>query len=366
MRTKVLLYALLIPFLGLGQGESQDLENLATPSSPAFILMDISPSTVYVPSDLKALSFQVLNGFGSGSNNGFPKNFAAEIVPFWYTNPKNLNFLTYHNIKKSNPADTTLTAYNKQDIFGDIFKKASVSFAYMDGTFEIFQTPQNYISVGVRTTLVKVNKKQDIENVLRAYESFDQFKIDFNADPNNDPTKLAEDASYVSLKENLGAAVNMTPVFKVDIAMAYSTLLNNNNSNFNDTLGRFGFWVTSDLALPFSSDGSRFIHFYAVARYIRDGLNLDPENTLFTTNVYDVGGKLELELASISLGYEYLSREGDTDNYRSLGTVRYRVSDAFTLSGGFGKNFMSGDETISLLGVKWALDTGEGVLPFPK
>ena len=37
------------------------------------------------------------------------------------------------------------------------------------------------------------------------------------------------------------------------------------------------------------------------------------------------------------MGYEYLSREGDTNEYRSIGTVRYQVSSSIVLAGGFGK-----------------------------
>ena len=367
MRIKLLFSLLLAPALLWSQGNTNtQLANLAPPSSPAFVLMDISPSTVYTPASIKALSFQVLNGLGAGNNNGIPKNFAAEIVPFWYTTPKGMNFLTYHNLKKSDPSNSSVDGFDSQNVFGDIFKRASISFAYMDDTFEVFETPQNFISVGARTTLVKMLRKQDIKNVITKYKNYDQFIKDFVGDPNNSINDLETSADFKRVYDELNQAINIKPLLTVDLALAYSTLLNNNNANFSDTLGRYGAWISTDLALGFPNNNNNYIHIYTVARYLKDGLNIDAENKLFNTQTYDVGGKLEIELDKLSIGYEYLTREGDTDEYRSIGTVRYKVSNAITQTGGFGKNFKSGDDTISLLGVKWGLNTGEGSLSLPK
>ncbi|MEM7087163.1 MAG: hypothetical protein AAF489_13330 [Bacteroidota bacterium] len=364
MRIKLLLGLFIVPFMMWSQSTTNtQLTNLAPPSSPAFVLMDISPSTVYTPASIKALSFQVLNGLGSGNTDGIPKNFAAEIVPFWYTNPKNMNFLTYHNLKKSDASNASVDGYDTQNVFGDIFKRASISFAYMDGTFDVFETPQNFISIGARTTLVKMLRKQDIKNVITKYKNYDQFIKDFVGNPNNSITDLQTSTDFKRVYDELNQAINIKPLLTVDLALAYSTLLNNNDSNFNDTLGRYGAWISTDLALGFANNGNNYIHIYTVARYLKDGLNIDAENKLFNTETYDFGGKLEMEIDKLSVGYEYLTREGDTDEYRSIGTVRYRVSNAITLTGGFGKNFNSGDDTISLLGVKWGINTGEGALP---
>jgi len=366
MRPTLLLILLCAPFALWSQGNTQtQLDNLAPPSSPAFVLMDIAPSTVYTPASIKALSLQVLNGLGGGNTDGIPKNFAAEIVPFWYTNPKGMNFLTFHNLKKSDASNESLDGYYSQNVFGDIFKRASVSFAYMDDTFEVFQTPQNFISVGARTTVIKMLRKQDIKNVISKYKNYDQFMKDFANDPEADITQLATSADFKRVYDELNSAVNIKPLLTVDLAVAYSTLLNNNNSDFSDTLGRYGAWLSSDLALGFANNNNNYIHIYAVARYLKDGLNINAENQLFNTESYDVGGKLEIELNKLSIGYEYLSREGDTDEYRSIGTVRYQVSGSIVLTGGFGKNFKSGDDTVSLLGLKWGINTGEGGLTIP-
>ncbi len=375
MKKLIILPLLAASFLMTAQDDiTTQLTNMAPPSSPAFVLMDIAPTSVYVPESLKAMSLQVLNGLGGESGNGFPKNFAAEVVPFWYTRPKNMNVLKYYNFRKSDESISGVEGYDSQNIFGDIFKKASLSFAYMDGTFEVFETPQNYISVGARTTLIKVLKKQDIKNAVAKYKNYDNY---MKTSPdviqligNTDPSKLNEEVqkleSWQTAYKELEEAINIRPVFIMDISVAYSALLNNEESGFGDHFGRMGVWLSSDLALPFSNNPNNFIHVYAVGRYLRNGLNLNNENMLFTTDVYDVGGKFELEFNALSVGYEYLSREGDDDQYRSLGTIRYRISDSFTVTGGFGKNFNSGDDTISLLGVKWALNTGEGNFSIPR
>ncbi|MEM7187624.1 MAG: hypothetical protein AAF466_13305 [Bacteroidota bacterium] len=366
MSSRIILILLLIPFAAWSQGDTNtQLQNLAPPSSPAFVLMDISPSSVYTPESLKALSLQLLNGLGSGSSDGIPKNIAVEFVPFWYTTPKNMNFLKYYNLKKSDPNVEGATGYDSQNVFGDIFKRASVSFEFMENTFEVFDSPQNFISAGARTTLVKVLRKQDIQNIISKYNNYDAFLKKFILDPNNSIEDLATSEEYLKARDDLNDAVNMKPLLTVDLALAYSALLNNSNANFSDTLGRYGAWISADLALGFANNSNNYIHVHSVARYIKDGLNLDAENRLFNTESYDIGGKLEIELNKLSIGYEFITREGDVDEYRSIGTIRYEVSKSITLTGGFGKNFKSEDNTISLLGVKWGINTGEGALAIP-
>lgn len=367
MQKQLLLCLLLLPLFGWAQnGTETQLKNLAPPSSPAFMLMDISPSAIYIPENLKAVSLQVLNGLGGDSQDGIPKNFAAEIVPFWYTTPKNMNYLKYNNLRKSNSEATGVEAYDSQNIFGDLFKKASISLAYMDNTFEVFETPQNFISIGARTTLIRVIRKQDITEFVSKYKNYETVKNSITGDVNYKLGDLAKSKPFLKADEDLRNVANIRPVFIVDIATAYSMLLKNNETDFSDTFGRFGAWISTDLALGFNNNPNNYIHVYGVARYIKDGLNLDANNLLFDTESYDIGGKLEVELDKLSLGYEYLSREGDTDEYRSIGTIRYKVSGAITLTGGFGKNFKSGDDTVSLIGIKWGINSGEGLLSILK
>jgi len=47
----------------------KELNNLAPPNSPAFVLMDVTPSTVITPESLQAFSIQTLSAFSGGDND---------------------------------------------------------------------------------------------------------------------------------------------------------------------------------------------------------------------------------------------------------------------------------------------------------
>ena len=136
---------------------------------------------------------------------------------------------------------------------------------------------------------------------------------------------------------------------------------------YDDSFGRFGIWCSADLAMPLNDANSNYIHIYGVFRYLEDGLNLNTDdNMLFTTSDVDVGTKVEFEFNKLSFGYEYISRTGDNDTSRSLGNIRYKVTEAITITGGFGENFKSDGNTMALFGIQWGLNVDANVaLPKP-
>jgi len=69
--------------------------NLANNTSPAFVLINESPSEVYVPENLKALTIHALNNFDG--------SLSIEISPYYFINTKSIGrtFFTYLGIKKN-------------------------------------------------------------------------------------------------------------------------------------------------------------------------------------------------------------------------------------------------------------------------
>ena len=67
-------YRILFIILWLGgflwgqEDQSLNLKSFAPPSSPAFTLMDISPSSVIVPDNLQAFAIQTLAGYAGNTN----------------------------------------------------------------------------------------------------------------------------------------------------------------------------------------------------------------------------------------------------------------------------------------------------------
>ena len=76
-----------------------ELKNLAPPNSPAFVLMDVTPSNIIVPQNIQAFSLQTISAFTGDSNDGMSSNnYAFEFQPYWYVKRSDMNFFKYNNL----------------------------------------------------------------------------------------------------------------------------------------------------------------------------------------------------------------------------------------------------------------------------
>ncbi|MBA6152465.1 hypothetical protein [Gelidibacter maritimus] len=356
------------------------LKNLAPPNSPAFVLMDIAPSNIIVPDNIQAFSIQTINAFSGNSKDGLGNNnYAVEFQPYWYVKREKMNFFKYNNLKTDKPEGETISVndYTRYNVFGDVWKKASVSLALMDGTFNVFEVPQSFVSVGVRTRLLTVKTKNQIAEIKSQYTGYEEFMsspevIAVFANPSLSlseiNTAINSLEGYQTIVQNFEQSIQRKPFFALDVAVAYSHFMGDKSQDMDDAFGRLGFWATGDLAFYTPTIGKQsHVHIYGVFRYLRDGLNLDPDSgELRIENTTDYGAKIALELDKLSFGYEYITRDSENNNEeRSIGSIRYKISEAFTINGGFGKNFVSEGTTVVLFGIQWGLDFDSSVVLDP-
>ena len=52
-------------------------------------------------------------------------------------------------------------------------------------------------------------------------------------------------------------------------------------------------------------------------------------------------------------------RSIDSDQFRSVGNITYQVNNNISVTGGFGKDFPSDNNLVTILGINWGLDLGE-------
>lgn len=356
------------------------LKNLASPNSPAFVLMDIVPSNIIVPDNIQAFSIQTISAFSGNSKDGLGNNnYAVEFQPYWYVKREKMNFFKYNNLISDKPEgeNVSINDYTRYNVFGDAWKKASVSLALMDGTFNVFQVPQSYVSVGARTRLLSVKTRNQIDEIKSQYTSYEQFMsspevIAIFANPSLSlseiNTAITSLEGYQAIVQNFEQSLRRKPFFALDVAVAYSHFMGDKSQDMNDAFGRLGFWATGDLAFYTPTIGKQsHVHVYGVFRYLRDGLNIDPDSgDLRIENATDYGAKIALELDKLSFGYEYITRDSENNNEeRSIGSIRYKISEAFTINGGFGKNFRSEGSTVALFGIQWGLDFDSSVVLDP-
>lgn len=340
------------------------LKELEIPNSPAFILLDQTPSTIERPSSSKAFALSILNSFQD--SNGIPKNYAVDFTPFWFFKHPNMTSLKYAGYNVEN---------KKQRVFGNI-ERASISFAFITTNDTLTQKTINNLSIGLRFNLISIRSKQDIKDIIKANsdliksirERDDRLNnfVDISLAATN-PTLYhlkvkefyAQDREKENSEEKLKDILARKSVFAIDGAIGYNNFYLDNKFS-NGHFGRFGAWLTLNYSwhIDKNANGKNYFNLYAIGRYLSDGTSIS-NGEYQKQNFYDFGGKAEFEFKKISLAYEYIYRDSSNSNtFRSNGLLKYKISDNLLLTGAFGKNFGSNNNLISMLGINWGLSTG--------
>lgn len=371
--------------------------NFESTTNPAFTILEESPTAINTPNNLRSLALYVSNGYSNG-------NIAFESNPYWLiNNTKDKSYKDYRGIKKNKNGDYVI------DPFKAIQTNTSFSLGYINKKFRGFEDDKKTFAIGIRTTLLQLYGKKRTEKILEivkvapkpysndAINKFDKRikglstisvpNKDILQDYVNNKTipqeytlaavkflqRFPEHTSQYDNGDTLVKAYfdeiskrvldfyfnpkNIKPLIRLDGAVAYSILFKENEFNTN-TAKRVGGWITLDLALPFND--KNYFHLYAISRYIDNGFNVDTSQKYFGTSFWDIGGKIELEINRVKLSYEYLQRDGDDEQYRSVGNFTYQINKKMSFTGGFGKDFPIGeDDLVTILGINWSLDSGE-------
>ncbi|MEE1962012.1 hypothetical protein V1387_04890 [Allomuricauda taeanensis] len=349
---------------------------LSNSTAPVFILLEETPTEVYVPENLKSLTIHALNNFN--------ESISIELNPYYFIDTKNKGrtFYKYLGIEEEK-------GKYKQHPFTGITRATSVSFSYLNKEFEnIGNENRKVFSLGLRTKLFRIynpnkvksnydsiskvlNKiapipqnilteligKDDDEQqrILGDYYKSEEGKEHLNSE------KVKEHYGYDEAIKKLqsgGVYKTIKPIFQIDGAIAYGILFEENNIN-SATLNRFGAWLTPELSLPINSEkkGSKtnnYINVFAVIRYVEDGFTSNSDNLFYR----DFGGKIEFEVGKFNFGYEYIKRNGSTESERSVGNIKFLINKDVSLTGGFGKDFSSDENLVTLFGINWGLNFG--------
>lgn len=368
MKTIVTLIFLVLSTLLLAQEKNEKKVNLAdfqlsNVTSPAFLLLDETPTLVYTPENLRALMIHSLQNLG--------ENLSIEITPFLLRKKTNKTYYDYIGINHTTNGNTALarsTSEITQKPCAKAWRDFTISFAYVNKEFNKLGSEKKVFSLGARTTFFKwYNKTRKMKIYNAAIGRAEKLK---NVRAPISVIKQGNDAIKKYIKEQYkeisktDTAFNKTvkPMFQIDGALGYGVLFRENNIQ-SKTLKRFGSWITTNLSLcVFNKKGktkkNNYLNVFAVGRYVEDGFLLNTDGTANTMYYRDFGGKAELEIGDFSFGYEYIKRNGSIDSYRSLGNIKYVLGKNISITGGFGKDFNETDNLITLFGINWGLNFG--------
>ncbi len=376
MKKIFLFYCIGICSLTYSQEKSTDLGDfkMSSDSSPAFLLVEESPTLIYTTDNLKALVIHGLDNFG--------ESISIEVAPYFFIGTKSTGrtYYKYMGVEKD-----SITGNIKQYPFRGL-NTTNISFAYVNKEFEGIEGKRKTFSIGIRTTLLRFyNKDKLISGAVEMAGALANIAPDpdlieqlINAKIEKDTVKIAEIESAIKAFYEEEKVKNKTvierfkkttkPFFRLDGAFAYSSLFKENSSS-SDMANRFGTWLTAAGSLLLNEDGesahNNYISILLTGRYIEDGFNVNTEDDIYFNKYYrDFGGKIEFEFGKFTFGYEYISRIGTVNSERSVGNIKFTINENLSISGGFGKDFPLEDNLITTFGVNWGLNLGNSNVSF--
>lgn len=279
-------------------------QNLETPSSPGFILLDNAPSSIERPTTPQGFGVSVL-GFFQGTGG------AMEFAPFWLTtHPK-------------------LTAEKMYKIRFPILYNFSISAA------TVKSDSSNYMAGGFRTRLFQTYGKSIIRKLDSIKAELEIALSDLNLEKIE---KLQTDYSNLISK----------PIFTIDLAAAMGA--GSVTNSFSDLeLNRWAVWMSFN----YRPEGNDY-YITALTRYIN---NEKFEEYTLEADLLDVGTRLNYDLNKFCVSLEYLHRLNFTSkgysDYRIAVIGSYQIFDNFFITSTFGKNFTDVNNIIAMAGVNF-------------
>jgi len=363
-------------FYGQG-GISAKLKELAVPNSPAFIIVDLTPSVFQTPNSPKEFILGVAQSYQQ-SSDGFPQNYSAEFTPYWWINPSGRNVYSAVGLRTTKDSEGRITAVGKENPFSGLkFATVSVAFLSKDLIPDTAKVNQKIFSVGVKATIVKIHSKKygvSLEKSINhwhaaAVEEFTnnreiQDKLArYNGDKEEEYQQKLLDHFKTErtgeIVKEITNVISQKPLFSWDMAAAFATY------GISDSVwrtGRSGIWTTVSTYLPLALDEERnpknYLNLNVVFRYLTDKYQLNKQKQIVSGNSVDAGGKFAMEFDKLSVGIEALHRfkngKADAQN-RTVGVINYKIADNLYLRGAFGKNFNTANKLIALFGINWGI-----------
>lgn len=327
--TALTLLVLLVGSACLAQtSEEQTVEGMKTPSSPGFILMDQTPTSIARPTTPKGLAMNIVTLAQGG---------ALEVAPFW--------LYRHSKVDASGKVITGLTFDDFIKIKVPIYSHFSLSVA------TVKKNDSTQIAVGVRTHLLHLRSKHLMKETTKVSKEIDSLLELY--DPEGDPAEMKKIQD--SLKEKREEISKLyQPTFQAEIAAAYLGTSPGSGSFDNIDRARSGAWLTLSYRPYFKSQ----FEIVGVVRYL-DNPNFSGYDR--QTRLMDFGGRALYPVDKWGLSIEYINRQVVNGNFKSYdrlaGVVEYKISDTLFLTATYGKNFDENNNIIALLGINFGFST---------
>jgi hypothetical protein len=394
---------------------SQDIsiEDLKAPSSPAFTILGINPTSLEKPATPKTLGVSLINNFKNA--NVLPKSFALEVSPYWLGSHPYLSFTDYYSKSDpwmntsfsiaTTPLDTPSTGTAMSFGARTLLFNGSPSEEFIK-KFNVYEKRNEFRDQTLRD-LYRLIRKYLNNNVNHKMlnEKIDSLIINFNNNSSvlkyfpADKQKVKRDSVFNDYKINLINWLNEDIHQNNDtnyLSSAEKESINNNLDtktaqyyNTEDTTlvneiraldkKRFGFILGLSAAVSgqFRNDSVKNGKFYKVGAWLNPTYsceNFDFVSTIRYISViddnsmYDTGLRLIWTHKDFDISVEALLRAKNNagPTYRYTLNMEYKLFEGTYLTGVFGKDFAGNSVTpkgdlITLLGINFGLGKQQSI-----
>lgn len=321
--------------------EAQDFsfDDLRAPSSPAFSLAGISPTSIERPSSAKAFGLSLFQA-SAGTDNGMPRNIAMEFSPYWWKSKPELTFDKYYN----------------QDPLQNVLQSLTFSLA----TYEVNSANNSEdtgLGFGFTYNILSGKKNPDLELQVKALKDLQKKALGDDFEGNGLTDELMEEmrteAATISDmdKRRIGWQLSHAGALTYDFA---------GNDLDQAKFSKFGSWLTLGYT-PNPQKGISVLNRMTVlanVRYIHDER---PNNR---ADFFDAGARLYWRSKGhpFALSSEFLHRFKHSNESDRLSILaEYKFNDDYHFFATIGKSFSddtSGNETLSLFGISFGWGDG--------
>jgi hypothetical protein len=331
----------LYPVAAAAQTGGVEIDDLAAPTSAAFVLLDVAPASVERPDNPKSFTLNLLNHLGASS--GLPKDYAMEVAPYW---------LTFH-------PNLTFGAYQRPGPLQSIAQTFSVSIATAPLDEKTDADPGSRIGVGFRTQVWNGRPNAELEERVAELETINGTILDRLAQ--GLPIDEQRTEARTKALEIQGLDAERVGFF---LAVAGGQVWSIPDGDTKKAqVQRRGFWVTPSYRVracnTASQDCVASLDFIGVLRTLKD-----PGKDV----MWDYGARLlwrpsrQLYLSMEALRRTGLESTEASGTSRTVGMLEYRIRTDLAVYGSFGRDFEKDSGARPLVSVM-GLNVGFGSTP---
>ena len=168
--------------------QSLELNELKTPSTPAFTILGLSPTDISRPTMTESFFLSIANGL---EDNGIASDVAIETTPFWWTPRRGLTYREYYGIAEDSDKEV------QQDLLKNIGRTFALSIATSDASPDIDTIDSRNLSGGIRFQILNgstsnefIKDYETIKALMISRYAVSQARSDVNSYPQNDVPKV--------------------------------------------------------------------------------------------------------------------------------------------------------------------------------